>query len=160
MSVQQKWILSGLLGGLLLLLFPPFLYGPSGAAGRQWHFFLDSRRTSYTTTQCYDRIKDEPYPYSARIAAFLAKCTKDQKVERGQEGKVDVVFLLLALTTLGMGALHRGLQYRRWGYNAGALSLPVQITFHPHRQQARREDECSSPINAAAERVLRGQLTS
>ncbi len=145
--------------GLLLLLFPPFLYGPSGA-GRQWYFFLDSRRTSYTTTQCYDRIRDEPYPYSARIEAFLAKCTKDKKVERGQEGKVDVVLLLLELTTLGGGALHRGLQYRRWGYNSGALSLPVQITFHPQRQQARREDECSSPINAAAERVLRGQLTS
>ena len=104
MSGQQKWILSGVIGGLFLLLFPPFLYGPSGA-GRQWHFFLDSRRTSYTTTQCYDRIKDEPYPYSARIAAFLAKCTKDQKVERGQEGKGDVVFLLLALTTLGGGGI-------------------------------------------------------
>jgi len=107
MSGQQKWILSGVIGGLFLLLFPPFLYGPSGAAGRQWHFFLDSRHTSYTTTHCYDRIKDEPYPYSARIAAFLAKCTKDQKVERGQEGKVDVVLLLLELILLG-GGLYTG----------------------------------------------------
>jgi hypothetical protein len=39
MSVQQKWIFGGLLGGLLLLLFPPFLYGPAGA-GRQWGFLL------------------------------------------------------------------------------------------------------------------------
>jgi len=39
MSVQQKWIFGGLLGGLLLLLFPPFLYSPAGA-GRQWGFLL------------------------------------------------------------------------------------------------------------------------
>ena len=43
--------------------------GDIGGAGRQWHFFLDSRRTSYTTTHCYERIQDEPYPYSARISA-------------------------------------------------------------------------------------------
>ena len=160
MSRQQKWILSGFIGGLLVLLFPPFLYGPSGAASRQWHFVLDSRRTSYTTTHCYERIRDEPYPYSARIEAFLANCTKDKKVERGQEGKVDVVLLLLELTLLGAGVVHRGLHYRRWGYTSGAMSLSVQITFHPQRTQASRESECSSPINAAAERVLRGTLTS
>jgi hypothetical protein len=159
MSVQQKWILSSLIGGLLLLLFPPFLYGPSGA-GRQWHFVLDSRYTSYTTTHCYERIRDEPYPYSARIAAFLAKCTKDKKVERGQEGKVDVVVLLLELTILGVGTILWGLHYRLWGYNSEAMSLPVQITFHPQRKQASKEFEGSSPINAAAERVLRGTFTS
>jgi hypothetical protein len=155
MSGQQKWILGGVIGGLLLLLFPPFLYGPSGA-GRQWHFVLDSRHTSYTTTQCYERIKDEPHPYSARIEAFLAKCTKDKQVERGQEGKVDVVVLGLELTLLGGGVIYRVLHDRLWGYNSGAMSLPVQITFHPYRQQARREVEGSSPINAAAARVLRG----
>jgi hypothetical protein len=26
MSVEQKWIINGLIAGLLLLLFPPFLY--------------------------------------------------------------------------------------------------------------------------------------
>jgi hypothetical protein len=146
MSVQQKWILSGLIGGLLLLLFPPFLYGPSGATGRQWHFFLDSRRTFYSTPE--------------------------SMAERGQEGKVDVVFLLLELTILGVGALRRVLHYRLWGYNAvgekpalgprnsGTMSLPVQVTFHPHRKQASREFQCPSPINAAAERVLRGTFTS
>jgi hypothetical protein len=159
MTLEQKWMISGLIGGLFLLLFPPFLYGPPDA-GRQWHFFLDSRHTSYTTTQCYERIRDEPYPYSARIAAFLEECTKDKQVERGQEGKVDVVVLVLELTILGVGALYRGLHDRLWEYTSEALSLPVQITFHPHRTQASREVEGLSPINAAAERVLRGTFTS
>ena len=132
MSGQQKWILSGLLGGLLVLLFPPFLYGPSGA-GRQWHFFLDSRRTSYTTTHCYERIRDEPYPYSTRIEAFLEKCTKDKKVERGQEGKVDVVFLLLELTILGAG-LYTGYYIQTVREHRGGENFSTQTT-HPRNTE-------------------------
>jgi hypothetical protein len=37
MSVAQEWITLGLLGGLLLL-FPPFSYGPH-VTDRQWHFY-------------------------------------------------------------------------------------------------------------------------
>jgi hypothetical protein len=33
MSGQQKWILSGVIGGLLLLLFPPFLRGSKAPMG-------------------------------------------------------------------------------------------------------------------------------
>jgi hypothetical protein len=78
MSVEQRWILNGLIGGMLLLLFPPFLYGPSGA-GRQWHFLLDSRRPFYAIAGCNELSRDNSSLQSApesKLAALEAERTR------------------------------------------------------------------------------------
>jgi hypothetical protein len=139
MSVQQKWILSSSIGGLLLLLFPPFLYGPSGA-GRQWHFFLDSRRTSYTTHPCkraydiddvIDAIIERRRTARAsdvRSNAAREKCLKEKPiVERGITGRVDVAFLLLEMVIVGV-SLFTGYYIRIVGLQRGGGNISAWTT--------------------------------
>jgi hypothetical protein len=48
LSSNARWLFAGLSLALVLLLFPPFWYGNHYWLGaRQWHFFLDSRLTTW-----------------------------------------------------------------------------------------------------------------
>jgi hypothetical protein len=105
MSVEQKWIINGLIAGLLLLFFPPFLYNFGSASDRQWHFFLDSRYTSSRESECERLADDGSTAFGSAIKHEYRKgqCMKENSVVRGYPGKVDLSFLLLEMVILGVG---------------------------------------------------------
>ena len=138
MGVEQRWILSGLIGGILLLLFPSFLYGPSGTV-RQWHFFLDSRST---INPCDSISQKGPYPV---IFEEDIQACKRGEVRRGAMGDVDVFFLLLELAILGV-SVFTGYYLQTVQLQRGGSSSSIRTT-HPMNSVTTRANRVSNPSN-------------
>jgi hypothetical protein len=90
------------------------------------HFFLDSQRTLYTTTHCYER-----YTLDESDAAKRAreKCEQeDQRVKRGEQGRGDIAFLLLEMVIAGV-SLFTGYDYTQTvGLPRGGGNLSARTT--------------------------------
>jgi hypothetical protein len=89
-------------------------------------FFLDSRRTLYTTTHCYER-----YTLDDAAAAKRAReqCEQeDQRVTRGEQRRGEIAFLLLAMVSAGV-SLFTGYYYTQTvGFPRGGGNLSARTT--------------------------------
>ena len=121
-------------------------------------FFLDSRRTLYTTTHCYER-----YTLDDAAAAQRAReqCEKeDQRVARGEQGRGDIAFLLLEMVIAGV-SLFTGYYYTQTvgfprGRKTPAGTTPVEREGTPtkgvHGHRGQKTDEIISLVFIRAPR--------